>query len=70
MGKWDYWGRDITDPDTWHVRLGIAPADALRMIHDVMDGQEWSADTLDRVASVLGRTVLGYPAEPTEGADQ
>ena len=44
----------------------IAERTALNLIHDALSGQEWSADTLDRVADVLRHA--GYDMDETDAA--
>jgi len=41
-----------------------SPSDALDWIHDLLDGQEWTPDTLNEIADILRRA--GYTVRDPE----
>ena len=56
---------DTDDKNMEKLSSAISAVEALDKIFQVMDAEEWSADTLDRIAEIL--TEHGYKIRDPEG---
>lgn len=70
-GPQEYWTYEeylaLTAVRPHMFKGGLTEADALHAIVDLLDGVEWTPDTLDRIAEIL--RAAGYTIRDLEGND-